>query len=132
MAPEALPRRVIAAFLACWCAIGCSHSTDSIAAAWVISPGSPIVGAPAVVRVTLLDAGAAVRGAKLRLEAHMSHPGMTPVTADAIEQAGGSYESRLTLSMAGEWTVVVSGALADGSRIIRSTQVRAVAPATPR
>jgi hypothetical protein len=130
MAPEAFARRLIAGLLACWCAIACSHRAETIAATWVIDPVSPVVGAPVVVRVTLLRAGTLARGAKLRLEAHMSHPGMTPIAADAIERADGAYETRLTLSMAGDWIFVVSGALADGSRITKRTEVRAVSPAT--
>jgi hypothetical protein len=127
MAPEALTRRLIAGLLACWCAIGCSNREDSITATWDVDPASPVVGVPAVVRVRLHPAGPVTRGARLRLEAHMSHPGMAPVSADTTERADGVYESRVTVSMVGDWTLVVSGALANGTRITRSTQVRAVA-----
>jgi hypothetical protein len=70
-----------------------------------------------------------VKGASLRLEAHMSHPGMAPVVADLIERDG-IYESRVQLTMAGPWVIVASGELADGRRIVKQTKVTAVEPSS--
>jgi hypothetical protein len=58
-----------------------------------------------------------VSGARLRVEGHMAHPGMAPAVTDMTEAAAGRYEARLPLTMGGEWTLVVSGTLADGQRV---------------
>jgi YtkA-like len=131
MAPGALARRVIAGLLACCgLAIGCSRAATDVTATWKIEPTPPVAGTTTIVRVVLRRPdGSPVSGAKLRLEAHMSHPGMAPVTADVVEQGNGTYETRLQLSMAGDWAIVVTGELADGRRITRETQVPSVLPA---
>jgi hypothetical protein len=59
----------------------------------------------------------------------MTHPGMAPVTSDVIETSGGRYESRVRLSMAGDWVFVVSGDLPNGRRITKEIRVPAVRPA---
>jgi len=97
----------------------------------------PAAATTTIVRVTLADShGAPVGGARLRLDAHMTHPGMAPVTSDVIEISAGTYQSSLRLSMAGDWVFVVSGELPDGHRITKEMQVPAVrpaeAPAPPR
>lgn len=53
-------------------------------------------------------------GANLRLEANMSHAGMTPVFAGAEEIEPGRYQAMMELSMAGDWYVVVHVSLPDG------------------
>ena len=58
-----------------------------------------MVGRETLVGLRLHDAeGKPVSRARLQLEAHMSHPGMTPVTADVIEQSAGAYEARVRLA----------------------------------
>jgi len=92
-----------------------------------------MVAGETLVGLRLRDAGGKpVSRARLRFEAHMSHPGMTPVTADVIEQSAGTYEARVRLPMVGDWRFVVAGTLADGSRITHDTPVPGVrAAATP-
>ena len=97
----------------------------------------PAAAATTIVRFTLANSqGTRVGGARLRLDAHMTHPGMAPVTSDIIEISTGTYQSSLRLSMAGDWVFVVSGELPDGHRITKEIQIPAVraaeAPAPPR
>ncbi len=62
--------------------------------------------------------GRPIRGARLTLEAHMSHPGMAPVVTALTEGPDGQYTAGLPLTMTGEWHLVTSGALADGQRVM--------------
>ncbi|HET7217085.1 MAG TPA: FixH family protein [Vicinamibacterales bacterium] len=136
MAPEAVTRRVTAGTIRrCWIccivfAIGCGRGSDSATIAWTIEPSPPIAGKTTVVAVTLkADDGAPAAGATLQLDAHMSHPGMAPVTADVIERRRGEYEARLQFSMAGDWILVLSGTLANGRRLTKEIRVPSVQPA---
>jgi hypothetical protein len=83
-----------------------------------------------VTRITLRDISrnAPIDGARLRLEGHMSHPGMTPVTTTVIERSPGEYEAQLRLSMAGDWVLVLTGDLPDGRRLTRQLDVVGVRP----
>jgi hypothetical protein len=74
-------------------------------------------------------AGTPVTGARLTLEGNMSHPGMVPVFAEATETEPGRYRSTLELSMAGDWYVLVTGALPDNRKIERQFEIKGVAPA---
>jgi hypothetical protein len=77
-----------------------------------------------VTRITLRDAtGAPVAGATLRLEGHMSHPGMTPVVTTVTERGAGEYEARFRFSMAGDWTLVLTGELPGGGRVTKELDV---------
>jgi hypothetical protein len=67
---------------------------------------------------TLRDAAQRpVTGAMLRVEAHMDHPGMAPVVAPARERVEGVYEVQMDLTMGGQWTLRLTGTLADGRRV---------------
>ena len=138
MAPEALARRLRLGLLASCClAATCSNRAADLTVGWTIDPMPPAAAATTIVRVTLADShGTSVGGARLRLDAHMTHPGMAPVTSDVIEISTGTYQSKVRLSMAGNWIFVVSGELPDGHRITKEIQVPAVrpaeAPALPR
>ena len=131
-AREALTRGLILALAAAVLAAGCRERDPAadVTAAWTIDPGPPSAASETIARITLQDARQQpVRGAALRLEAHMSHPGMAPVTASLTESHDGVYETRMTFSMAGDWVLVVSGTLADGRRILRQLEVAGVRPA---
>ena len=41
---------------------------------------------------------------------------MAPVVADVIERGDGEYEAPLQFTMAGDWILLVTGQLPDGSR----------------
>ena len=135
LAPEAFAGRVIAVFVAgccfaaCCLTMGCSRPASDVKVTLKIEPTPPVAGVATIVHVTLQqESGNLVSGAKVHLEAHMTHPGMAPVTGDVIERANGFYETRLDLSMTGDWTVVITGELASGRRITKSTDVTAVQP----
>jgi hypothetical protein len=131
VAPEALARRLRAGLLASCClAATCGSLASDVTVAWTIDPMPPAAATTTIVRFTLADAqGVRIGGARLRLDAHMTHPGMAPVTSDVIETSGGTYESRVRLSMAGDWVFVVSGNLPNGRRITKEIRVPAVRPA---
>ena len=133
MASEAFARRLGVGLFACALLTGCSRAgsaTDEVTAAWALEPGPPATGVDTNARITLHDAdGQPLRGADLRLEGHMSHPGMVPVIADAIERGDGVYEARMQFSMAGDWVLVLSGELRDGRRITKQLEVTGVRPA---
>jgi hypothetical protein len=118
------------ALAVCSLLYGCGRGADSPGTTlrWTIDPSSPVAGADTVARVVLRGAdGSAVRGAQLTLEAHMTHPGMTPVVSPLRERAPGEYEAPLRLSMPGDWVLVVSGRLPDGRRITRQLDLGGVA-----
>ena len=91
------------------CGRGASQSS-TITGTLSLSPKAPAVG-PATLTALLRDAaGAPVAGAAVRLEAHMSHPGMAPVLATGVERAPGTYDLNFSFTMAGDWVLVVHAA----------------------
>jgi YtkA-like len=84
---------------------------------WSLSPARAVVG-PAVLELRVLDAARRpVHGARLRVEAQMSHPGMAPVVAGATEGADGTYSANLQFTMAGDWILLVAGSLSNGETV---------------
>ena len=105
------------------------RGAGDVTVTWTIDPTPPVTGTGTLVRFALKhDDGTPGSGAKLHIDAHMTHPGMAPVIGEAIERSSGIYETRLHLSMPGTWVLVVSGELADGRRIVKQTEVTAVQP----
>lgn len=111
---------------------GCQRRAESqsdtadISVGHEIEPRPPRVG---TARVTLRVADAAGRplgGARVRLEANMSHAGMRPVFAEARETEPGRYQTELEFTMAGDWVVLVRLALPDGREIERQFDVKGV------
>lgn len=70
--------------------------------------------------------GQPISGASVRLEATMTHPGMAPAIAAAEETAPGRYEAGLSLSMAGDWLLIVQAELPDGRILQRQHDLRGV------
>jgi hypothetical protein len=105
-----------------------SQADSTLNLTWTLRPAEPVVG-PAVLTVTLRDrAGAPLQGATVRLEGHMSHAGMAPVLADATQRAPGVYEVPFAFTMQGDWVLLVSAALPDGTRVERRIDVANVRP----
>ena len=93
-----------------------------------ISP-QPVRIGPATVSVQMSDASQKpVEHAAIMVEADMSHPGMSPVFAEAKAAAAGSYRAPIEFSMGGDWVVLLHIKLADGRRIERQMDVRGVQP----
>ncbi|MGH7447052.1 MAG: FixH family protein [Longimicrobiales bacterium] len=84
---------------------------------WTLTPSPPTVGAGLLTLQVRDGAGALVRGAKLRVEGHMSHPGMAPVLATARERGHGVYDAELQFTMRGDWILLVSGVLTSGDTV---------------
>jgi hypothetical protein len=96
---------------------------------WRVTPEPPRIGLARVALEVRDAAGRPLSGARLRLEGHMTHPGMAPALADIREQAPGQYEAELSLSMAGDWVLQAAGELPDGRRITRRFDLPGVLPA---
>ena len=110
------------ALLATACDRGSERGRD-VALTWSLAPDPPAVGST---RLTLQiddDHGQPLRGARVRLEANMTHPGMRPVVADAAEAAPGRYEADLDFTMAGSWFILVTGEKAHGGAFSRRIDV---------
>ena len=121
-----LARVCVATGVAACCvgAFACAREAANVTARWTTDPASASTATATSVRVVLKHPdGKAVSGAKLRIEAHMTHPGMQPLVSDATERESGTYESRVNLSMAGRWVLVVTGTLADGRRLVQQTEI---------
>lgn len=96
---------------------------------WKMAPASPVAGAPLVAEVTLRDAARRpLTGARLEIQGHMSHPGMAPVLAAAVEEGNGVYQARFELPMAGDWIVLVTGTLPDGRTVSDRFDIAGVRP----
>jgi hypothetical protein len=110
---------------------GCAHQADSAPAITVehaISPELPKVG-PATITLKLADAAAKpVSGARITLEADMSHPGMAPVFGEASETEPGKYQAHLKFAMAGDWVVLLHVRLPGGQTLERQFDVSRVLP----
>jgi hypothetical protein len=87
---------------------------DDVVVEWKVTPSPPLVDGAAVLEITLGDRdGQPLSGARLRVEAHMTHPGMAPLIEVAAERGNGAYVARLRFPMAGAWILFVKGELAD-------------------
>lgn len=121
-----LARLVVLAVAGALATAACRSTATPRAAVEITSrlEPSPARVGPFTVALSVKDARAEpVRGATLRIEGHMAHPGMTPVLATAIEHAPGVYRADATFSMPGDWTLLALVRLADGSRLEHRIEV---------
>lgn len=93
---------------------------EDIELTWSVTPAPPATG-PARFSAALADARTRqpVRGAVVKLEGDMSHPGMKPVFGTAREIAPGRYEAPIEFTMAGDWVLLLDATLADGRTLQR-------------
>jgi hypothetical protein len=116
-------RRFFSAILTfgCLVAAACARppaSADDVVVEWKVVPSAPIVHGEASAEIRVLDrVRQPLRGARLRLEAHMNHPGMAPVIEPLVKPENGVYRVRVRFPMAGVWVLFVKGELADGRRL---------------
>jgi YtkA-like len=110
---------------------GCTRPADSppvVEIEHAISP-QPVRIGPATVTLKLADgAGKTISGAHISIEADMSHPGMSPLFADAKETEPGRYQSHLDFQMAGDWVILLHVTLPGGKKVERQIDVRGVRP----
>jgi hypothetical protein len=120
-----------ASFLAVLLVSGCSRapaSSPGIAIEHAISP-QPVRVGPITVTLRLADAAAKpIAGARITVEADMTHPGMSPVFGEAKQVAPGQYQSQVRLGMAGDWVILLHATLPDGKKLERQFDVRDVRP----
>lgn len=67
-----------------------------------------------------------IAGARVQVEGDMSHPGMAPIFADAVETSPGDYRASLNFTMGGDWVVLFHITLSDGSKVERQMDVKGV------
>lgn len=72
--------------------------------------------------------GRPITGARIHLEATMTHPGMPSTLSEAQEAGAGRYQSTLEFAMAGDWIVLLRITLPDGQKLVRRINVEGVAP----
>lgn len=76
--------------------------------------GTPKLGVVPVV-VYVLDGDTGVSGATVKVTGDMTHAGMAPVLADAVETEPGLYRAdAFAFTMAGDWIITTDVGLADG------------------
>ena len=129
----AVPHFCRAFFVMAWvttlAATACHRGADpapEITVREQITPRPARVG-PASVSIQLADAARGpVTDAAIMVEADMSHPGMSPVFAQASELTPGSYRASVNFNMGGDWILLLHIRLADGRKIERQLDVRGV------
>jgi YtkA-like len=107
----------------------CKRQTDSapdLTLTHEVSPQPPRVGLLTITLRVADPAGRPATGVRIKLEGNMSHPGMTPLFADAKETEPGRYSSTMELSMAGDWYFVVHMTLPDGRQLERQFEIKGV------
>jgi len=104
------------------------EQTPFVAIEHEVSPEPARVGTETVA-LRLSDAsGNPIPNAQVAIEADMSHPGMQPRFAGAIEREPGRYQAQLEFPMAGDWVILLHVTLPGGKRLERQFDVRGVRP----
>jgi YtkA-like len=110
---------------------GCSRPAeppDLVIIEHEISPAPARVGV-ATITFKLADAGSRpITGARIAVEADMSHAGMSPAFAEAQEEQPGRYQAHLNFKMAGDWVILLHITLPGGKKLERQIEVKGVRP----
>jgi YtkA-like len=117
--------------VAAWFVTGCSKPIDSSPAVTVeheISPDPPKIGAATLVLKLADTAAKPISGARITLEADMSHAGMATVFEEAAETEPGQYQAHLKFGMAGDWVILLHIRLPGGRMLERQFNVSGVRP----
>jgi hypothetical protein len=69
-----------------------------------------------------------VSGARITVEADMSHAGMAPVFAEASETQPGQYQAQLNFAMVGDWVILLHVQLPSGQALERQFNLSRVRP----
>ena len=105
-------------------------SQPNLTVSYEVSPLPARVGHDVTVTIKMKDGSEKpIDGAHIKLEANMSHAGMAPITAEASETGPGRYETRMKLTMAGDWQVLVLLTLPDDREVDQQFEIKGVAPA---
>ncbi len=107
--------------------VGCSQSAKQSVSVTDqhVTPQPTQVG-PITVSFHLNNSAKPVTGAQVSLEGDMTHAGMAPVFGDAHEVAPGQYQGQLTLTMGGDWVVLMHITLPDGHSVEEQMNVSGV------
>ena len=111
--------------------VGCSRPVEPlplVAIEHEISPQPARVGPVSVTLKLAAATGKPLTGARIALEADMSHAGMSPFIAEAKETERGRYHARLEFSMAGDWVILLLVTLSDRKKLERQIDVGRVRP----
>ena len=121
---------IVSILASCCILVGCSRKGTDVTVSWTIDPPRPAAGVEIVVQLSVRNRdGTPATGVKMQCAAQMSHPGMAPIMSPVVERGSGIYETRLQLSMAGDWILVASGELPDGRSMTSSFRIPGVPPA---
>ena len=108
---------------------GCREAKDQpqeIVVEHEITP-QPVKAGPATIILKLSDVGGTpYKGAQVRLEGNMSHPGMRPIFSEAIETGPGRYEAPIEFTMGGDWIILVHITLPEGRKLQRQFEIKGV------
>lgn len=99
---------------------------DSIKHELTFDPAPPKVGMASVELRLLNKEGVPVESAAVKLEGNMNHAGMKPSFATLKEESPGVYVGELEWTMGGDWFVIISADLDDGSEWSTKVDVKGV------
>ena len=115
----------LAPLLLCGCYFA-NHTAPDIGVHFETEPNPPHVGSNVFVVKLIKADDVAVTGARVSLEADMSHPGMSPTMSELKEVGAGNYRGELNLAMRGDWVLEFHIVLADGRKVERVVPLRNV------